>query len=60
MFFEKYNTKKDGAIRGFDMHSPIVRIACILIMLFCAFAVLVAVFPALWRLVRLKMTGTAR
>lgn len=48
MFFEKYNQKKDGAIRGFDMHSPIVKIACVLIMLFCLFAVLVAVFPAIW------------
>jgi len=48
MFFEKYNSKKDGAIRGFDMHSPMVRIACIMIMLFCAFAVIVSVFPALW------------
>ena len=48
MFFDKYNEKKDGAIRGFDMHSPAVKIACIFIMAFCLLAVFIAIFPAVW------------
>lgn len=48
MFFEKYNDKKDGVIRGFDMHSPAVRFACVLIMLFCLIIVICAIFPIVW------------
>lgn len=48
MFFEKYNDKKDGAIRGFDMHSLSVRIACVLVMILCILIVIVCVFPAVW------------
>ena len=48
MFFDKYKDKKDGAIRGFDMHSPGVRIGAVIIMLVCFVAVIIAIFPAVW------------
>ena len=48
MFFDKYNDKKDGAIRGFDMHSTGVRIGAVIIMIVCLGAVIVAIFPAVW------------
>lgn len=48
MFFEKYNDKKDGVIRGYDMKSRKVRILAILIMIICLLMVAVAIFPALW------------
>lgn len=47
-FFGKYDAKKDGAIRGYDVKSPSVKIACILIMLVCAIFVIISVFPVLW------------
>ena len=48
MFFDKYKDKKDGAIRGFDMHSAGVRIGAVIIMVICIGAVIVAIFPAVW------------
>ncbi len=48
MFFKKYNDKKDGAIRGYDIHSPSVKILSIVIMIICFMIVMVCVFPALW------------
>lgn len=47
-FFGKYEQKKDGVIRGYDVKSPGVKIACILIMLICAVFVIISVFPILW------------
>lgn len=48
MFFEKYGNKKDGAIRGFDMHSKKARTLAIVIMLICIVMVLICVFPIIW------------
>jgi multiple sugar transport system permease protein len=48
MFFEKYNDKKDGVIRGYDIRSGKVKILAVLIMVICIFMVCVALFPALW------------
>lgn len=47
-FFGKYEDKKDGVIRGFDVHSTKVKILCIIIMIFCLSFVVVSVFPILW------------
>lgn len=47
-FFGKYEQKKDGVIRGYDVKSLGVKIACILIMLVCAILVIISVFPILW------------
>lgn len=48
MFFSKYSEKKDGAIRGYDIKSPKVKILAIVIMLICLLIVAVCLFPALW------------
>lgn len=48
MFFDKYREKKDGTIRFYDLHSKRVKLLCLLIILFCAFLVVISVFPALW------------
>ena len=48
MFFDKYSNKKDGAIRGFDMHSPKARTLAIVIMIICIVMVAVCIFPILW------------
>ena len=47
-FFAKYNEKTDGAIRGFDMHSPAARIGAIFIMAVCLIFVIAAIFPIVW------------
>lgn len=47
-FFGKYKDKKDGAIRGYDMNSPKVKLFCILIMLICIVLVVISVFPIVW------------
>lgn len=47
-FFGRYEQKKDGAIRGYDVHSLSVKIACLLIMLVCILFVVISVFPILW------------
>lgn len=48
MFFEKYIDKKDGAIRGYDVHSKKVKIACFIIMAVCLLLVVICIFPAVW------------
>lgn len=47
-FFKKYNDKKDGVIRGYDVRSTSVKIACIIIMIVCLFIVICSVFPIVW------------
>jgi multiple sugar transport system permease protein len=47
-FFTKYKNKKDGVIRGYDISSTSVKIACIIIMLICLAIVLFSVFPIIW------------
>lgn len=48
MFFNKYKDKKDGAIRGYDIRSPRIRILAVIVMLICLFMVVVCLFPAIW------------
>lgn len=48
MFFDKYENKKDGAIRGFDMHSGKSRALAVVIMLICVLMVAICIFPILW------------
>lgn len=48
MFFDQYNNKKDGAIRGFDMHSVKTKILCIFIVILCLLIVITCIFPAIW------------
>lgn len=48
MFFKKYADKIDGAIRGFDVKSPRVKIISILIMVVCAILAIIAVYPLVW------------
>lgn len=48
MFFDKYKEKKDGAIRGYDIHSPSVKILSIILILICLLIVAVCAFPAVW------------
>lgn len=48
MFFDKYENKKDGAIRGFDMHSKKSRVLAVVIMLICILMVAICIFPVLW------------
>lgn len=47
-FFGKYKDKKDGAVRGYDINSPKVKVFCILIMLICFAFVIISVFPIVW------------
>lgn len=51
MFFNKYADKTDGAIRGFDVKSPRVKLICILIVLVCIVFGIVAMYPAFWVLI---------
>lgn len=48
MFFERYLKKKDGAIRGYDMHSAAVKAGCVLIMILCLAIVAFCLFPIVW------------
>lgn len=48
MFFKKYFDKRDGAIRGYDMHSPRSRVLSVIIMILCMLMVVVALFPVIW------------
>lgn len=47
-FFNKYKQKQGGAIRFFDLASPGVKIATVLIFLACVLIVVCALFPAVW------------
>ncbi len=46
--FRSYRTKKDGAIRGFDMTSPVVRVSVVLIVLACILIAVFCLFPIVW------------
>lgn len=48
MFFNKYEDKKDGAIRAFDMHSTKTKVLCFGVVLVCFFLFAICVFPAIW------------
>lgn len=48
MFFKKYADKRDGAIRGYDMHSRSARILSLVIMVLCLGMVCIALFPIFW------------
>lgn len=48
MFFDKYNDKKDGVIRGFDIRSPRVKVIAILILIACLFITVISLFPVFW------------
>ncbi len=47
-FFNKYKEKQEGAIHYFDVSSPGVKIACILIFAVCIAITIIALFPAVW------------
>ena len=47
-FFAKYENKRDGVIRGFDVKSAPVRIVSVIIMVICILMALVALFPVIW------------
>ncbi len=48
MLFQSYTDKKDGAIRGYDIKSPKVKVLAAVILLVCFLIVLICVFPAVW------------
>jgi len=48
MFFDKYQSKKDGVIRGYDIRSVKVKVLAIIIMVICMILVAVCLFPAIW------------
>lgn len=48
MFFEKYEMKKDGVIRSYDVHSFRIKMLIVGIMLVCFMIFLVCIFPAIW------------
>ncbi|MBR3645282.1 MAG: carbohydrate ABC transporter permease [Lachnospiraceae bacterium] len=48
MFFEKYNNKTDGAIRGFDIKSPSVKVISLMIMAVCIIFAIICMYPAFW------------
>ncbi len=48
MLFNSYKNKKDGAIRGYDIQTPRVRVLAAVIMLLCFVIVGICIFPALW------------
>lgn len=48
MFFKSYENKKDGAIRGYDIKSPKVKIAAVIIFIVCLFITIFCIFPAAW------------
>lgn len=48
MFFKRYQRKNEGVIRFYDLSSPFVKIATVIIFLACIFMVLVSLFPAIW------------
>lgn len=46
--FKKFRQKEEGIIRPFDIGSPSVKIAAIVIFLICLIMVIIAIFPPLW------------
>jgi multiple sugar transport system permease protein len=47
-FFGKYEGKREGAMRFYDMHSPGVRIGAVIVFVVCVLMALVAIFPIVW------------
>lgn len=47
-FFTKYRDKADGSIRHYDMHTPGVRVAAVIIFIACLVIVTIALFPVFW------------
>lgn len=47
-FFAKYEDKRDGVIRGFDVKSAPVRVVSVIIMIICILMALFALFPVIW------------
>ncbi|MCR4695117.1 MAG: carbohydrate ABC transporter permease [Pseudobutyrivibrio sp.] len=47
-FWKAFENKKDGAIRSYDLNSPMVKALVILIMIICLMFVVISVFPILW------------
>lgn len=48
MLFNSYKNKKDGAIRGYDIKSPKVKILAAVILIVCFFITIFCIFPAVW------------
>ncbi|MDF2840525.1 MAG: binding-protein-dependent transport system inner rane component [Clostridia bacterium] len=48
MIFDKYSAKKDGVIRGYDVHSIHIKILCGMIILLCLGIAVICLFPAFW------------
>lgn len=48
MLFNGYEKKKDGAIRGFDVHSVRAKILILIITLICLLIAFICLFPAVW------------
>ena len=48
MFFDKYQSKKDGVIRGYDIRSGKVKVLAGVIMIICMIMVVICLFPAVW------------
>lgn len=45
MFFDKYQSKKDGVIRGYDIRSGKVKVLAGVIMIICMIMVVICLFP---------------
>lgn len=48
MLFKSYENKKDGAIRGYDIKSPKVKVMAVIIMVICFLITIFCIFPAVW------------
>ncbi len=48
MFFKRYSKKQEGIIRFYDMHSPLVKVATILIFIACVIMIVISLFPSIW------------
>jgi multiple sugar transport system permease protein len=48
MFFDKYKNKTDGAIRGFDVKTPKVKVLSIIVIVICIILAVIALFPVVW------------
>lgn len=48
MAWNKMKSKKDGAIRDYDMKSPRVRVLYICVLILCIAIVVTCIFPAVW------------
>ncbi len=48
MIFDKFSTKQDGVIRGYDIHSFRVKVICGVILVLCLLIAAACLFPAFW------------